>query len=135
MKIFTRREAEETLARVVPLCEKLREVVLRMQDLARVWKRHQRGPFSPLGDQEVDLDYFRDLLSAFRCLRAIHQEGCLLKRIEPFLLDFPFEKEGRVVLLCWQEGEESIRYWHEKDAGFAGRRPIEDLGHEGTYLA
>lgn len=135
MKLFTRKEAEEALSRVIPLCEKLRETVLRMQDIARAWKRHQQGPFAPAGDQEVDLDYFRDLLSAFRYLRAVHQEGCLLKRLHPFLLDFPFEKEGRVVLFCWQEGEKGIQYWHEKEAGFAGRRPVEDLGQEGTYLA
>ena len=40
------------------------------------------------------------------------------------LIDFPSMYEGRLVYLCWKLGEESVGYWHELDAGFAGRRPL-----------
>jgi hypothetical protein len=34
-------------------------------------------------------------------------------------------KNGRVVLLCWQLGEDDeIEWWHETDAGFAGRQRL-----------
>jgi hypothetical protein len=34
-------------------------------------------------------------------------------------------REGRVVLLCWQLGEgDQIGWWHEQEAGFAGRQPL-----------
>jgi hypothetical protein len=40
------------------------------------------------------------------------------------LIDFPGEMEGRRVCLCWKKGEDRVAWWHELDAGFAGRRPI-----------
>ena len=40
------------------------------------------------------------------------------------LVDFPTELDGRRVLLCWQLGEPSVQYWHDEDAGFAGRQPL-----------
>ena len=43
------------------------------------------------------------------------------------LVDFPGEIDGRPVYLCWRLGEPSIQYWHELDAGFAGRQPLHSL--------
>ena len=50
--------------------------------------------------------------------------GVQLKRIDDGLVDFPSEREGRVVNLCWRLGEETIAWWHELDTGFAGRQPL-----------
>jgi len=50
--------------------------------------------------------------------------GVQLKGIEEGLIDFPSEREGRVVLLCWRLGEETIAWWHDENAGFAGRQPL-----------
>lgn len=50
--------------------------------------------------------------------------GVQLKGIEEGLVDFPSEREGRVVLLCYRLGEETIAWWHDEDTGFAGRRPL-----------
>jgi hypothetical protein len=47
-----------------------------------------------------------------------------LKGLDEGLLDFPSEHEGRVVYLCWRFDEPRIAWWHEIDAGFAGREPI-----------
>ena len=38
----------------------------------------------------------------------------------------PRTAAGREVYLCWEEGEDEIAYWHEPDAGFSGRRPLDD---------
>lgn len=54
----------------------------------------------------------------------IQQLGVQMKGIDTGLVDFPAEVNGRPVLLCWQLGEESVQFWHEEDAGFAGRRPV-----------
>jgi hypothetical protein len=40
------------------------------------------------------------------------------------LIDFPSELEGRRVLLCWRLGEPSVQFWHDEDAGYAGRQPL-----------
>ncbi len=43
------------------------------------------------------------------------------------LVDFPSEVGGRTVYLCWKLGEESVQYWHEADAGYSGRQPLESI--------
>jgi len=41
------------------------------------------------------------------------------------LVDFPGELHGRPVYFCWMKGEPAVAHWHEMDAGFGGRRPLE----------
>jgi hypothetical protein len=57
-----------------------------------------------------------------RSFRVMDALGVELKGIENGLLDFPSMRDGRVVYLCWRQGEETIAYWHDVDAGFAGRQ-------------
>lgn len=40
------------------------------------------------------------------------------------LIDFPGELDGRPILLCWRLGEPTIAFWHELEAGYAGRQPL-----------
>jgi hypothetical protein len=40
------------------------------------------------------------------------------------LIDFPGELDGRKVWLCWRLGEPAVQYWHDLDAGYAGRQPL-----------
>lgn len=53
--------------------------------------------------------------------------GVECKSPEIGLVDFPAERDGRTVLLCWRLGEPSVQFWHEVDAGFAGRQPLAAL--------
>ena len=57
-------------------------------------------------------------------LDRIAARGCHLKGLDPGLVDFPHLRQGREVYLCWQMGENDIRYWHEIDDGFDGRQPL-----------
>lgn len=68
--------------------------------------------------------YFEHLIRLQHCLAAIQENGCLVKSVQEGLVDFPHIREGREVYLCWKYGEEDIQYWHEVDAGFAGRTPL-----------
>jgi len=52
--------------------------------------------------------------------------GCEVKDLEQGLIDFHAMREGREVYLCWRNGEDDIRFWHEIDTGFAGRRRLEE---------
>jgi hypothetical protein len=59
--------------------------------------------------------------------KIIHQIldlGIEIKDINMGLIDFPALKDGHTVYLCWRYEEERILFWHEIDAGFAGRQPI-----------
>jgi hypothetical protein len=57
-------------------------------------------------------------------LEELQGIGCELKGIDEGLIDFPAEREGRTVYLCWKLGEERIDWWHELDTGFAGRQRL-----------
>ena len=79
------------------------------------------------GDRQLDLKRralkeASDLISDR--LRAVHERGILVKSVEQGLVDFPSLRDGREVYLCWLEGEDDVRFWHDTDVGFAGRRPL-----------
>ncbi len=63
-------------------------------------------------------------------------EGCggELKGLDLGLVDFPTEIDGEVVLLCWQYGEKEIAYYHSRQAGFAGRKPLNASSTRTRYL-
>lgn len=57
-------------------------------------------------------------------LAALQGAGVVLRDLERGLVDFPALRDGREVYLCWVEGEEQIAFWHDLDAGYAGREPL-----------
>lgn len=54
----------------------------------------------------------------------LRRMGCELKGLAQGLIDFPAEREGRSIYLCWRLGEETIGHWHEQDTGFGGRQAL-----------
>ena len=56
----------------------------------------------------------------------LREREIVLRDLDRGLVDFPALRDGREVYLCWVEGEPEIAYWHEPEAGFAGRRPLDD---------
>lgn len=65
---------------------------------------------------------------AIRTLRTetehFAREGIILRDAESGLIDFPSERDGSTVLLCWRLGEDRVAWWHPPDTGFSGRRPL-----------
>jgi hypothetical protein len=55
---------------------------------------------------------------------ALAERDIVLRDLERGLVDFPALREGREVYLCWVEGEPDIEFWHDLDAGFAGRQAL-----------
>jgi hypothetical protein len=60
-------------------------------------------------------------------VRRIDDWGVTLRDIGSGLIDFPALANGRPIWLCWKLGEGDIAWWHELEAGVAGRRPLIDL--------
>ena len=65
-------------------------------------------------------------LALRRTLAELREMEVVLRDLDRGLVDFPSLRDGREVYLCWLEGEDEIRFWHEPDAGFGGREPLED---------
>lgn len=58
-------------------------------------------------------------------VQELTELGVECKSIESGLFDFPCERDGRIVYLCWLHGERAVEHWHEVDGGFAGRQQID----------
>lgn len=56
--------------------------------------------------------------------RDVQELGAVVKDPQIGLVDFYGRIDGRLVWLCWRYGEESLRYYHELEAGYAGRQPL-----------
>lgn len=97
------------------------------QRLARVGRDRKRNSEDAYSEE---LTQFRSELEAEEeRLNTFHQElqalGVELRNMDG-LCDFPSLMDGREVYLCWRLGEPSVAFWHEREAGFAGRQKISD---------
>ncbi len=61
----------------------------------------------------------------YESVEILENTGVMVKSIEQGLLDFPSKRFDEEVCLCWKYGETEIKFWHDKDSGFLGRKPIE----------
>ena len=48
--------------------------------------------------------------------------GILLRDPDTGLIDFPAERDGEQVFLCWRLGEGDVAYYHGVHSGFSGRK-------------
>jgi len=60
----------------------------------------------------------------YQSIEDLENTGVSLKGLDEGLLDFPAKRFDEEIWLCWKEGETEIKFWHEKDSGFMGRKPI-----------
>lgn len=124
MNLFTVEEANALLPRIRPRVAELRAILQRISQrrpaLARVI-----GKLVPTnGGNRAASDTVADLQRFERLIGEINGFGCELKDVNMGLIDFPAEINGRVVYLCWQYGEDEVMWWHELEAGYAGRRRL-----------
>jgi hypothetical protein len=125
MKIFTVQEANALLPNVRTIVGKIQRAHRRISryrdDAQKAAEAAERG-----GGGFVDgVAYAAVLTELTKHLAELEGLGVQLKDFERGLVDFPSLRDGRVVLLCWQLGEgDELEYWHDVDAGFAGRTPL-----------
>jgi hypothetical protein len=50
--------------------------------------------------------------------------GVIVKDLDYGLVDFPADRYGESVLLCWRYGEQDVSFWHKPNEGFNGRKPL-----------
>jgi hypothetical protein len=128
---FTPDEANNALTEVRPAAERLVAVRTRMRELERAQGElviaigGNGGGYaaSDLNAAQTELGGLAD--AALACVDRLEELGVVLKDLDLGLLDFPAEREGEEVLLCWQVGEDSVAFWHGLEDGFAGRKPID----------
>jgi hypothetical protein len=99
------------------------------EELAAAQARGSSRPVAELKEETQRLqersEAMRGQLDLARTLVSrVNEMGGQVKDLQRGLVDFPWRRNGRTVLLCWQFGEKRITHWHGADEGFSGRKAI-----------
>lgn len=125
-RTYTLVEARALLPQVKELMGKVQEArraILQLRPAA--WPALRKAAANG-GSQEAS-ELAMQFAKLERGVKGILALGIEIKDVDSGLLDFHGTRAGQEVYLCWRHGEDDILFWHELDAGFAGRRPIDPL--------
>jgi len=125
MKIFTIQEANALLPEVKIILAKIQGAHRKLSQFRDEVKKAAEAAEQGGGGIPSGIAYAAALTELTVQLSELEELGVQLKDFERGLIDFPSLRDGRVVLLCWQMGEgDELEWWHDVDAGFAGRTPL-----------
>jgi hypothetical protein len=126
-RLFTVEQANRTLPLVKRIVRDIVDAYGRWQRVLREFEVATAGSRadnpSPRAE-ELQLEAQALASDIQSCITELRELGIDFKGFDMGLIDFPSEMDGREVCLCWKLGEEDVRYWHEVDAGYAGRQPL-----------
>jgi len=126
MKIFTVQEANALLPNVRTIVGKIQRAHRQLSHYREDAKKAAEGAERGGGGFSDGVAYATVLTQLTLRISELEGLGVQLKDFERGLVDFPSLRDGRVVLLCWQLGEgDELEWWHDVDAGFAGRTPLD----------
>ena len=121
---FTIVTANEKLPIVV---EKFKNIVKLKNEIVKI-EHELNSSLTPTSTFEQYVTIKQKLNSAvtkfYQAIEDLENTGVVIKGIDDGLLDFPSKRFDDEVWLCWKDGEKEIKFWHEKDVGFSGRKPI-----------
>jgi len=125
MKLFTIQEANALLPSVKTIVKNIQQAHRRVAQYRDEAKQAAEAAEKGGGGITSGLAYAEALTALTTTIAELEALGVQLKDFERGLVDFPSMRDGRVVLLCWQMGEgDELEWWHDVDAGFAGRTPL-----------
>jgi hypothetical protein len=127
----TRTFTVEQANRMLPL---VRRIVRDIVDGHRAWSRavktyENAAAWTRADSQTTQLTPLENEVRRLAAeiegyLGELRELGVDFKGFEQGLVDFPGERDGRVVHLCWKLDEDEVAFWHEVADGYAGRQPI-----------
>ena len=121
---FTVKSANE----ILPIVIKKYEYAKKQKDL--IIKTEQELTQSMSAENSlIDYATLKQKLNSvvtkfYQSLEDLENTGVVVKQLDQGLLDFPAKRFDQEIWLCWKEGETEVKFWHEKDTGFMGRKPI-----------
>ena len=119
---YSLEEARALLPWVAEQLATLRDARERLTDTEKREELVESAPGNGGGDPGKQVgDAFVELQSG---LARFAEREIVLRDLDRGLVDFPSLRDGREVYLCWVDGERDIGFWHELDAGFAGREEL-----------
>jgi len=130
-KTFLLDEANAIVPRFQLLMEKLQRGALRLNGEIEVLARETGVEPSALTPDDLlrNRPAARVLIEELDAIvHEVEESGAHLKDVQLGLVDFPAERDGEIVYLCWQFGEPEVAFWHRMEDGFTGRQPLPGSG-------
>ncbi|HZS14144.1 MAG TPA: DUF2203 domain-containing protein [Candidatus Dormibacteraeota bacterium] len=121
-RLFTRDEANALLPALRPLLARLQEAQQRLGDRALLQRLRAAAAGNGGGVAARDVMATGDEFG--RIAAEIEGLGVVVRDPASGLVDFPAERNGAAVYLCWRVGEDEVGHWHDRDSGFIGRQPL-----------
>ena len=121
---FTIKSANEILPSVI---EKFQNLKKEKNEVLKLEHKLQTSMSSTNQlDQYVSLkqELNHAITQFYHAIAELEQTGVMIKDLDQGLLDFPSKRFDDEIWLCWKEGETEIKFWHEIDSGFNGRKPV-----------
>jgi hypothetical protein len=114
---------EEANAQLPDLRERLPRLRIARDGLIAASERIKEAVASD-GGGVAEAGWFTHQQTLKTELEHLAERGILLRDPEIGLIDFPAERGGRPVYLCWRLGEDQVAWYHEANAGFGSRKPL-----------
>jgi len=126
MKLFTIEEANSLLPSVRPIVRGIQRAHRRLASYqSQASAAAEGGKDGGGGGMANGSHYAKLVIELSLGVGELESLGVQLKDYSRGLIDFPSMREGRVVLLCWKADEgNQLEWWHDAEAGFAGRQPL-----------
>jgi hypothetical protein len=120
---YSVEEANDLIPRVKPVLQKLRDAKDELTDSEAHEVLSDSAPGNGGGTpgQQVGEAF----LEVRRLLAALQEAGIVVRDIDRGLIDFPAIRDDEEIYLCWELGEDAIEYWHDLEAGYRGRQPLD----------
>lgn len=119
---YTVEEARALLPQVRAWLERLQQLRDEVEEVERKLALLTARGYDIGG--ELAHCWVRGLIAVYETFEEFRSREIQLKDLDRGLVDFPAFRDGREVFLCWEQGDSDIEFWHELDAGYAGREPL-----------
>lgn len=129
-RIYTVEEANalvpwvrDRLSKAVEAADEMGANQRHLRTLERQTKRNGVHDVTPR-ISEADSTVQESIHEVQRFIREVQAKDIQVRDISIGLVDFPAERDGRRIWLCWRFSDPEILYWHELNSGFRDRRPL-----------
>lgn len=122
--MFTPQEASKLIPDIRP---KVKELIERKRVIATLHAEIEK--YNLLGFKPADVAEKAGQLDALvedmtRKIAELEDLGVQVKDLEFGLVDFPAERYGENVMLCWRYGEPEVSFWHKRNEGYNSRKSL-----------
>ncbi len=127
---FTLDQANKMLPSII---EKFNNVVTMKDQVVKIQSDFEANPkyMANFKDYIIKKQELNSAITSFyKSIEDLEATGVSVKSIDQGLMDFPSLMFNEEIWLCWKQGETEIKFWHGKDEGFNGRKPIESVDLE-----